>query len=443
MTTTTNTAAAIDGLACIRCGRSYGLDIAIDSRGCPACRDEAPANLAVTYAPAPDAPAGWPAGGSHRGMARFASFLPIPAEDMVRLGEGDTPMVRLERLGERLGIGALYSKDESRNPTWSHKDRFSCIAVSHARRIGAPLVATASSGNAGASLAAYAAKAGLPCIVLTFQGAAGPMVEQIRRYGAMVVPLRLPEDRWPVLAEGVRRFGWFGTSPFAAPVVGSHPVGIEGYKTIAYELFEQFDEDAPDWIVVPTSYGDVLAGIWRGLQDLASLGLIRRLPKMAVAETYGSVETTIAAGSEKLAAMRRNFESRAVSIGTSQGTFQSLQAVRQSGGAAVTVDDADLLRLQDETARSEGILGELSSIAAFAAARQLRERGAIKGSDRVVCLMTSTGLKDLDKTAAVPWAATPVEGGMDAALRYLAERYDFDPSRSGPVLAANVREPVA
>ncbi|MFD0387300.1 pyridoxal-phosphate dependent enzyme [Tistrella bauzanensis] len=111
-------------------------------------------------------------------------------------------LIRANELGARLGIDDLWIKDESRNPTWSHKDRFSAIAVSFAKRQGHRFIATASSGNAGASLAAYAARAGLNCLVVTFEGAPGPVVDQIRRYGAVVVELADKTRRWPILAEG-------------------------------------------------------------------------------------------------------------------------------------------------------------------------------------------------------------------------------------------------
>lgn len=414
-------------LACIRCGARYPADLAIDSRGCPACAPEAPANLVPSYTREPVIDMQRARAARGQGMARFAPFLPVAAADMLRMGEGDTPLVAAPNLGASLGVEGLYFKDESRNPTWSHKDRFSAVAVSYARRQGVSAVATASSGNAGASLAAYAAKAGLPCIVFTFQNSAGPMVEQIARYGAMVVPVPRPQDRWPLLAAGVARFGWMGTSPFAAPVVGSHPVGIEGYKTLAYELYEDLDGAVPDWIAVPTSYGDIVAGIWRGFQDLAQLGLIHKLPRLVVAEVYRSVEQTLESGGDRLFDAPRNFESLAVSIAASQGTFQSLQAVRQSRGRAVTLTDDELLRLQGVLARTEGVLGELSSVAAVAATARLRDAGVIAAGETVVCVMTSTGLKDLDKSAQPSPKTEPVRGGLDDALVYLRDVYGFTP----------------
>jgi len=426
----------IAALACIRCATRYPADIVIDSRGCPACRPVAPSNLQVVYSEENLRARGWPVGaGQH--WARFESFLPVSAAEIVSLGEGITPLVRAERIGDCVKCPQLFFKEESRNPTWSHKDRFSCVAVSHARKIGASTIATASTGNAGASLAAYAAKAGLPCVVLTSQAASGLMTEQIKRYGAMVVPLPEGSQRWPVLEEGVRRLGWYATSPFVAPVIGSHPVGIEGYKTIAYEIFEQLGGKVPEWIVIPTAYGDVLAGVFRGFKDLVDLGLAARTPKLIAAEIYGSLARSLVQAGDRVASVERDHDTRAISIWCLQSSFQALQALRASGGQAVRVGDGSLLDLQNELALTEGILGELSSITTLAAVREMSRRGDIKSDDTVVCMLTASGMKDLDLTTVSQGRAHRLEGTLSSALNYLSETYGYSPKARGFDLLPN------
>lgn len=211
-------AAAIVGLVCIRCGASYPTTIEIDSRGCPACHETAPANLKPAYVSPADPRS--IAANAPRSLWRYADALPCSAEDAVSLGEGQTPLVEATRIGRTLGVPNLFIKDEGRNPTWSHKDRFSTVAVSVARAQGAKVVATASSGNAGASLAAYASRAGLRCVVTTFGGSANAMLAQIRKYGATVLTLANKMDRWTLLAEAARRYGWFIASPYSAPRAG-------------------------------------------------------------------------------------------------------------------------------------------------------------------------------------------------------------------------------
>ncbi len=366
------------------------------------------------------------------GLWRYQSFLPIGEGNVITLGEGGTPLCRADRLADMLGLQSIHIKDESRNPTWSYKDRLSTVAISYARQIDARVVATSSSGNAGASLAAYAAKAGLACIVLTFEGAAGPLLDQIRKYGAMVLPLRDQQDRWPLLERGVRELGWYATSPFVAPVVGSHPVGIEGYKTIAYEIFEQLGNTVPDWLALPVAYGDAMAGIWRGFKDLKDARLTRKLPKLAAIEVYGSLEQTLATDEDRPVNIIPNFRTAAISIGTSQGSYQALKAVRESNGAAVAIGDVDLQHWQDVLAGREGLLGELSAVVPLAGIKKLVDRGLIAGNDTVVSLLTASGLKDLDQSVDPKQRAPIVEGGFERCLQYLSEHYAFDASNTNP-----------
>ena len=384
--------------ACIRCGAAYPADLAIDSKGCARCREAAPANLRPVYA----GPRPHPFEGEARSRSlwRFAHMLPCTATEAVSLGEGLTPMLAAPRIGAFLGVPNLAIKDEGRNPTWSHKDRFSTVAVSVARARGANIVATASSGNAGASLAAYAARAGLKCVVTTFAGSAGAMLAQIRKYGATVLPLVNKMDRWSLLEQAAARYDWFIASPYHAPVVGSHPLGIEGYKTIAYEIVEQSGGTPPDWCVLPVCYGDALSGVWAGFCELFAQGSITRLPRLVAAEVHGSLAEALASGADALKEREMHFESLAVSIGTPRSTFQALKALRDSGGHAVPVDNHGLVAMQERLAREEGIFAELASVTPLIAISALKDQGMIAATDRVVAVVTASGLKDLDRSVA-------------------------------------------
>lgn len=409
------------GLACVRCGAAYPISrYAVD---CERCRGEAPANLTVTYAP--DAFAGITRGAVASGpptLWRYAAFLPVDARDAVSLGEGLTPLVPAPRLGAAFGA-RLYVKDESRNPTWSFKDRLATVVVSAARTLGARVIASSSSGNAGAAVAAYAARAGLPCVVFTFQAAAGPMVTQMRAYGALVVAVRDKADRWKLLEAGVQRFGWFPTSPFVAPVVGSNPLGIEGYKTLAYEIAEQLDWQAPDWCVLPVCYGDALYGVWKGFEDLRRLGWIARSPRLVAAEIYGSLAATLAAGGDRLLDVPKTHDSIAASIGATQSTYQALHALRASRGVAVAIRDDELMTWQARMAAEEGLYAEPSSVAPVAAVQRLRADGAIGRDDSVVAVITAGGLKDPAPTARHQGDVPVVPADLDAALDTLRSVY--------------------
>jgi threonine synthase len=386
----------LSGFSCLRCGALYPTDFRIDSKGCPACFEIAPANLRPIYGDVGPALSSRPA--LTRSLWRYAEVLPCTADEAISLGEGGTPLLAASTLGKSLGVPNLFIKDEGRNPTWSYKDRFSTVAVSVARSQGARVIATASSGNAGASLAAYAARAGLECVVATFAGTAGPMLSQIRKYGATMLPLVNKMDRWALLAEGASRFGWFVTSPYYSPVVGSHPLGIEGYKSIAYEIIEQSNGAVPDWCVMPVCYGDALSGVWLGFKELFEAGRIDRLPRLVAAEVHGSLYDALARGVDRLDEQEMLFETLAVSIGTPRSTYQAVKALRESSGRAVPVNNDSLLDLQKQLARSEGIFAELASVTPLAAIRELRKQEVISANDRVVAVVTASGLKDLDRS---------------------------------------------
>jgi len=403
-------------LRCLRCQRSYPLSH--HDRDCPACHDEHPSGLAVVYdaamlAPRARAPAG-------RGLWRYGDLLPIEADEAVTLGEGNTPLVEAPRFATALGLGLgqLYIKDETRNPTGSFKDRMACVGVSVARRLGAPAIVSSSSGNAGAAAAAYAARAGLPCVVFTFREASATLVAQMRALGAMVGFAETKDARLTLVSQAVRERGWFSPSPFSNPVTGSNPLATEGYKTIAYEIAEAMGWEVPEWVVLPVCYGDALAGVRRGFAELVALGWTERVPRLVAAETSGSLTQALATAARQPPVMRPNHATIATSIGASYGTYQSLEALRATHGRAVTVDDAAILAWQGRLATLEGIWLEPAAAAALAAIAQLVEAGTIKPDDRVVALATAGGLKD---PGGGEFAVPTVPADLGAALAVLQE----------------------
>ncbi|MBB6357083.1 threonine synthase [Aminobacter aganoensis] len=398
---------------CLRCSSRFPHSLVIDSRGCPRCHHEAPSNLQVVVPQSGALDRGYAPASS---LWRFQRRLPCSYDQAVSLGEGLTPLLSAEKLGLTVDIPRLWLKDEGRNPTWSHKDRFSTLAVSMARLRGSKIVATASSGNAGASLAAYAARAGLKCVVATFAGAATPMVQQIAKYGAQIVPFSSKPDRWRFLQEGIARHNWWACSPFLAPVVGSHPVGIEGYKTLAYEIVEQSNGEVPDWCALPVCYGDALSGLWLGFKELQREGVTDRLPRLIAAEVHGSLAHALSHGGDRIHALSPGFQTLAVSVGAAQSTYQALCALRESKGLAVPIGNDGMIELQESIAEKEGVFAELASVLPVAAIAWARRREIIKRSDRVVAVLTASGLKDLDRSSNVS-LPSPF-GSTEEAWRY-------------------------
>lgn len=408
-------------LVCVRCAARHPIDHYAED--CPACRAKgAPANLTVAYDQQPghglqrNTPSG-----SARSMWRWDGFLHAAAEEAVTLAEGNTPLLP----APALGLGDVWIKDESRNPTWSFKDRLASGALTMAKRFGAKVIASSSSGNAGAAAAAYAAKAGIPCIVFTFVGSAGPLVLQMRAYGAMVVMVADKADRWRLQSLGVRELGWYPTSPFFGPVVGSNPYGMEGYKTIAFEIAEAFDWQAPDWCVLPVCYGDALYGMWKGFEELKALGWTDRTPRFVAAEVSGSLSAALSSGDPMPPEVARNAPSIATSIGAAQATVQALDVLRRSNGAAVTVGDDEMRRWAVTLAAKEGIWPEASSAAPFAAIEKLQANGTIKTNERCVALLTASGLKDPGPIESSLPEPPLVRGGLSDLLAALENAYGF------------------
>jgi threonine synthase len=422
--------ARVVGLRCLRCRGRFPEPCLFT--GCPRCRAQGVAvNLTVEYDLTPLAGATpetfAPRGG--KSLWRFRHLLPIRGAAPVSLGEGGTPLVHLERLGKRLGLPRLYAKDESQNPTWSYKDRLCAVAVTHAVQTGAGVITISSTGNHGASTAAYAARAGLPCVIFTLASVPETMKTLMQAYGAAVVECSTSEARWDLMRQGVERSGWYPTSGFVAPPVGSNPWGVEGYKTIAYEVAEDLGWSAPDVMVVPSAYSDGLYGTWKGWTELQALGLVKHVPRMIAAEPFGPLAHALERGLDAPEVVDAPGSSVAFSIASRYGTWQGLAALRESGGVGVRLTDEGVLEAQRALAREEGLFVEPSSAASMTAVMQLAARTALDPQQTIVVVLTSGGLKD--PGASRPWLPpVPAAGGdLDALLGVLREAYGLSLDR--------------
>jgi threonine synthase len=364
--------------------------------GCTTCRSEGQAvNLRVTY-PAGAFRAVQDARGfdpEERGVWRYHVLLPANLSHAIWLGEGETPLVHAGALGELVGLENLYLKNEARNPTGSYKDRMAAVIVARAREAGAKTVTIASSGNAGAALAAYATVAGLECVVFTSAAAPLAMKAQMRALGAKVIALANSPERWTIMQAAVEKHGWYPASNYLETPIGSNPYGVEGYKTLAFEVWEQMGRDAPDVVAMPVCYGDGLAGVWRGFSDLEELRFIRQAPRLVAGEVWGPLTRAQAEKLESPAPVEAG-PTVAISIGGGRSTFQALHALQESNGRAVTVTDEELLSWQAELGRREGIYAEASSLASVAALARLRKDDRLNASAVCVAVITATGLKD-------------------------------------------------
>ena len=209
-----------------------------------------------------------------------------------------------------------------------------------------------------------------------------------------VVECPTSEARWALMRQGVERLGWYPTSGFVMPPVGSNPWGIEGYKTIAYEIAESLDWTAPDAVIVPSAYSDGLYGVWKGWRELRELGLVKSPPRMIAAEPFGPLTHALERGLAAPEIVEAPAPSVAFSIASRYGTWQGLAALKDSGGAGVRVTDEGIFEAQRALAREEGLYVEPSSATALTAVMQLVNRRALDPDSTVVVVLTSGGLKD-------------------------------------------------
>jgi threonine synthase len=369
---------------CLRCARTAPLGEYPE--GCGAC---AAVDVAVPLVPEPVDHAGpaRPAPGRVAGMWDWADLLPpVPGGGSpVSLGEGGTPLVDLARPATP---GRVLIKDERANPTGSFKDRLCSAAITRARAHGAAVVALATSGNAGLSAAAYAAAAGLDCVVLSTAGLAAPTRAALGALGARLLVTDTAADRWVALRTGVERLGWYPLTNYVSPPVSSNVFGVHAYRTVAYEIAAALDWSVPDWVVVPVSRGDGLYGVWAGFAELARRGWTTRVPRMLAVERFPSLTRALADGAEQPSAVAGDEPVAAGSIGDRRATYMALHTLRRSDGDAVACDDRDLAAAARDLARS-GHLYELSSAAVLAGLRALVRAGRVDARSTVVLLGTA------------------------------------------------------
>jgi threonine synthase len=232
--------------------------------------------------------------------------------------------------------------------------------------------------------------------------------------------------------ECVERLGWFPVTIFVYPLVGSSPYGVEGYKTIAFELVEQLG-GVPDRVVFPVGAGDAFAGAWKGFTEYRDLGYIDRVPRMDAAEVFGPVKNALDEGLDHIEEVPWG-PTVGISVGLNTSALQALQVVRDSEGLAGTAGDEEMIEMQQALAANEGIYAEMSSVLSLAVAKKLAAAGSIDRSETVVCLLTSSGLKDPQSTLDHMTPIPLVEPELDPLLDALRDVYGFDVER--PAVAA-------
>jgi threonine synthase len=375
-------------LECSRCGAAYGADAPQNLCECGAPLlaryDLEAVGRAVSFADmTARAPTLW----------RYRELLPVGDDAHVTtFGEGMTPLLPLPRLGERIGIPGLLMKDEGLNPTGTFKARGAAIGISRARELGVTRVAMPTNGNAGAAWSAYAARAGIESLVVMPVDA-----PEVTRRECTVAGARLYlvdgtiGDAGAIVAEAVAEDDWFDVSTL------KEPYRLEGKKTMGLEIFEQLGGNMPDVVLYPTGGGVGLIGIHKALLELRELGWADgRMPRLVAVQSTGCAPIVRAfEARERTAQAWSDPETIAFGVNVAKplGDTLILDAIYDTDGCAIAVEDAEILLALREIADSEGAFICPEGAATVAAARRLRETDWIGQGDRVVLLNTGTGLK--------------------------------------------------
>lgn len=335
-----------------------------------------------------------------KGMWRWHEMLPVQdPEYIVSLGEGDTSLLRIPRVGKEFGLADLWVKDESSNPTGSFKARGLCTAVSRAKELGLKKIIIPTAGNAGGAMAAYAARAGLQALIYMPKDTPSANIQESRIAGAQVILVEgLISDAAGMAEVKAREEGWFDLSTF------KEPYRVEGKKIMGYELAEALNWTLPDVILYPTGGGTGLVGMWKAFAEMEALGWLEepKRPRMVSVQAQGCAPIPKAfhagaafcdfwPGAQTVASglrVPKSFADRII-----------LANIRASNGTAVAVSDEALINAQKKLAAMEGIFAAPEGAACLAALEELIKQDWVKPDERIVLFNTGSGLKYLDPIA--------------------------------------------
>jgi len=370
---------------------------------------------------------------SKPGIWKFWRLLPVDnPEDALSLGEGNTFLHECKSLARQLGFRELWVKDEGRNPTGSFKDRNAAVSVTKAVEFGAKGVAIASDGNAGPAVAAYAAKAQLPCFVFMPTITAPQRAAQAAVFGARVIKIEgkgLVNNCIDLIEELKASFGWHHLTT-AGPV---NPYQLEAPKTIAYEIAIDLDGYIPDWIVAPAGGGGLIAALFKGFEELNQMGLINQIPRFLCVQSSGCAPIVEAFRNGSVIKKWTNPKPTIavpISVPFPLEGEEVLQALQVSEGMAIDVNDEEIFGAQKSLAEKEGIFASPAGVSALAGAIKARHQGVIHEEDTVLVVVTGSGLKDLGQLvvqAQIPTLAADPE----AVKKFLYQKAKINSEKGG------------
>jgi threonine synthase len=349
-----------------------------------------------------------------RSIWRYHDLLPVEDENPVSLGAGFTPLVRADRLAAELGLGELWIKDDTANPTGSFKDRVVSVALTKARQLGFKVAACASTGNLANSVAAHAARAGMASVVLIPHDLEEAKVTMTAVYGGTVVSVEGTYD---------------DVNRLCAELTSEHPswafvnVNVrtyyaEGSKTLAFEVAEQLGWEAPDHVIVPIASGSQLTKVAKGFAELGTVGLLDEVPSVRISGAQAAgcspVATAFAEKTDAIRPVKPHTIAKSLAIGNPADGWYALEAIRKSGGGCAAVTDDEVIEGIRLLARTEGIFAETAGGVTIATLAKLAASGVVRKDERVVALVTGHGLKTVEALSGVVKPTVTIAPTLDA-----------------------------
>jgi len=412
----------IKTLQCVTCGREYTPDQRDFLMTCPAC---GPVDGILDYHyDLDEVRAAWrkePLNDRPHSHWRYRELLPIQPESVpYDWSVGWTPISETPRLAEALGVDRMFLKDDGRSMTGSFKDRASSVGVAHAMEHGANVVACSSTGNAATSLAGWAALAGLTAVIFVPESAPEPKLAQMMIYGAIVITVEGSyDDAYRLCSEACERFGWYNRN------CAINPVLIEGKKTAGLEIAEQCQTTPGklgiEWVAVSIGDGCTVAGIWKGLALMKTLGAIDRTPRIIGVQSARMSPVSYALEHDQLPAVGEENGSTgtiadSINVPIPRNWRKAVRAIRESNGVIVRVSDESILESMQTTGRLTGIYAEPAAATSVAGVQKAVEKKIIGSTDRVLALITGSGLKDTKSAIKAAGSPIRIEPTMDSLI---------------------------
>lgn len=329
--------------------------------------------------------------GPGRGIARFAALLPVDVDNLPPLPVGPTLLQPVPAIAKEWKLKSLYIKDDGRLPSASFKDRASAVALARGLEIGAKDICGASTGNAAAATACLGASAGVNPYIFVPKNAPSGKIAQLVIFGAKLFLVDGSyDDAFDLSLKATEEFGWYNRN------TGFNPYTREGKKTVSFEILEDLHWKVPDWVIVAVGDGNIISGVHKGFRDAKSAGLIDRLPKLLAAQSEKSDSVTRAVnGDGTIRKVNATTLADSISVDLPRDGDAAVKAVKESGGAAITVTDEAILDAQREMASRTGIFAEPAAACAYAGAKKAVKAGVIKEGASAVIISTGNGLKDI------------------------------------------------